>query len=146
MAGLELLCEAYHITGLFDYLQVGYEWTVFAPTNETFEHMIASVPQETLSMYSMTDILLFQMIEASVIKISDLPCEERIEISNGDFSYTHCRDSEKYQIGPVNGFQDNTIMLRDTPMVLREDIGACNGIIHTVDTVLLPSWWDDQQY
>ena len=141
-----MLCEAYHITGLFDYLQVGYEWTIFAPTNEAIEHMIASVPQGTLSMYSMTDILLFQMIETSVIEISDLPCEEWIEMTNGDFSYTHCRGSEKYQIGPGNGFQDNTIMLRDAPMVLREDIGACNGIIHTVDTVLLPSWWDPTYY
>lgn len=141
MEGLELLCEAYHVTGLFDFLQVGFEWTLFAPTNEAFERMIDSVPPGTLNVNNMGDLLLFQMVETSVIEISDLPCEEWTQMANGDFSYTHCRDNEKYQIGPGNGFQDNIIMLRDAPIVLREDIGACNGIIHTVDTVLMPSWW-----
>jgi uncharacterized surface protein with fasciclin (FAS1) repeats len=142
--GLNLLCEAYHITGLFDSLQVGFEWTVFAPTNEAIESLINSVPKGTLNADNMADLLLFQMIETSVIEISDMRCEEWIMMSDGGYSYTHCRGLDKYQIGPGNGFEDSIILLRDSPIVLREDIGACNGIVHTVDTVLLPNWWTEK--
>ena len=139
--GLDLLCEAYHITGLFDFLQIGFDWTIFAPTNEAIEKLIASVPQGTLNAENMADLLLFQMIETSVIEFDDLRCEEWVQMSDGGFSYTHCRGLDKYQVGRGNGFEDSIIMLRDSPIVLREDIGGCNGIVHTVDTVLLPSWW-----
>lgn len=139
--GLELLCEAFHITGLFDFLQIGFDWTVFAPTNEAIEELIESVPVGTLNPNNMADLLLFQMIESTVIEMSDLQCEEWVQMSNGGFSYTHCRGWDKYQVGRGNGFADSIIMLKDSPIILREDIGACNGIIHTVDTVLLPSSW-----
>ena len=140
-----MLCEAYHITGLFDFLQVGFEWTVFAPTNEAIESLINSVPKGTLNADNMADLLLFQMIETSVIEISDMRCEEWIMMADGGYSYTHCRGLDKYQIGPGNGFKDSIILLRDSPIVLREDIGACNGIVHTIDTVLLPNWWTENK-
>ena len=136
-----MLCEAYHIAGLFEFLHDGFEWTVFAPTNEALESLIASIPKGKLNADNMANLLLFHMVETVAYEFSDLRCEEWVPMSNGDFSYTHCRGMDKYQIGPGNGFGDNIVMLSDSPIILREDIGACNGIIHTVDTVLLPTWW-----
>lgn len=136
-----MLCEAYRVTGLFEFLQEEFVWTVFAPTNEAIENLIDSVPKGTLNANNMADLLLFQMIEGIGFEFQDIHCEEWIQMSDGGFTYTHCRGFDKYQVGRGNGFQDSIIMLQDSPIILREDIGACNGIIHTVDTVLLPSWW-----
>jgi len=122
-------------------LQNEFQWTLFAPTNEAIENLIQSVPTGTLNTNNMADLLGFHMIENNVIEFSDLPCEQWVQMSDGGYTYTHCRGFEKFQVGRGNGFQDNIIMLRDSPIILREDIGACNGIIHTVDAVLLPSWW-----
>jgi len=140
--GLDLLCEAYHLTNLFDFLQIGYDWTVFAPTNEAMESLISRMPEGSLNVENMADLLLFQMIETSVIEFDDLQCEQWVQMSDGGYSYTHCRGFDKYQVGRGNSFQNSIIMLQDSPIILREDIGACNGIIHTVDTVLLPAWWN----
>jgi len=140
--GLDLLCEALQITNLIDFLQVGFEWTLFAPTNEAFETLINSVPRGTLNGENMADLLLFHLVETTVIEFDDLRCEEWVQMSDGAFSYTHCRGFEKFQVGRGNSFRDAIIMLQDSPIILREDIAACNGIIHTIDTVLLPSWWE----
>ncbi|VEU41964.1 unnamed protein product [Pseudo-nitzschia multistriata] len=139
--GFDLLCEALTITGLLDFLEDGSEWTLFAPTNEAIENLIVSVPHGTLNPESMTDLLLFHLIEDEALPFDSLDCEEWVQMSDGGFTYTHCRGFEKYQVGRGNGFQQSLIMLKDSPIILREDIFACNGIVHSVDTVLLPDWW-----
>ena len=48
----------------------------------------------------------------------------------------------KYQVGRGNGLKTESIIsLKDSPIILNENIIACNGIIHSIDTVMLPIWW-----
>jgi len=139
--GFALLCEALTITGLINFLEFGTEWTLFAPTNEAIKRLIESVPKGTLNLQGMTDLLRFHLVEDIAVRFDHMFCERWIQMSDGDFTYTHCRGFDKYQVGRGNGFQESVIMLKDSPIILREDIFACNGIIHSIDTMLLPEWW-----
>jgi len=104
--------------------------TVFAPTNEAFE----SAP--SIGVGKIDDLLAFHTVVGESLSQSNLVCKEVIEMASGKHSRTTCDNNWNpdrfYQRGAGN--VDSAL-----PEIIDADITACNGIIHAVNNVMLPS-------
>ncbi|MBX7495030.1 fasciclin domain-containing protein [Qipengyuania sp. 6B39] len=112
-------------------------FTVFAPTNEAF----AKIPEATLTELTTNDtetlgnILTYHVVEGNV----DAATLTKAIEDAGDAGYT---------ITTVNGgtltakLVDGNVVLTDaaggTSTVTATDVAASNGVIHVIDTVLMP--------
>jgi uncharacterized surface protein with fasciclin (FAS1) repeats len=120
---LSKLNDALNMTGLNKSLSKG-KWTIFAPTNAAFANLPANVLNDKNKM---TKILLYHMIKGKGIKSSSIPHNkqeflktetgENLRINRPDVGYIR-----------INGVAD----------IITSDIQTGNGIIHTIDAVLLP--------
>ena len=119
------LVTAVTAASLVDTLKGEGPYTVFAPTDVAF----AAVPKETLDALladpkgTLTDVLTYHVVSGKVMA-SDL--------------------SDGMMIDTVNGAQlevkinaDGTVMIGDAT-VTTADIATSNGVIHVIDTVLVP--------
>lgn len=114
-------------------------YTVFAPTNAAFE----KVDQATLDQLmtdegreDLTNILTYHVVEGETMAQA---LTEAIEGAG----------EEGYTLTTVNGatltamMQDGNVVLTDaagnTATVTSTDVDASNGVIHVIDTVLMPS-------
>jgi uncharacterized surface protein with fasciclin (FAS1) repeats len=114
------LAKALGVAGLVETLEGKGPFTVFAPTDEAF----AKLPEETLKAVladkaKLTKILLAHVVQGSVVKAAD------VKKLNGE---------------KVNGFKIDTtkgVKIGDAT-VIKADIETSNGVIHVIDTVLIP--------
>ncbi len=119
---LSSLVDAVVATGLTDALtDPDAELTVFAPTNEAFAE-IADVIDE-LTAEEITDILLYHVIDARVLS-TELSGEQNVTTLNG----------EQITI-TVNA---DGVMINNAAKVTDADVNGTNGVIHIIDTVLIP--------
>jgi len=124
MAKVTTLVKAVQAAGLVEALKGKGPFTVFAPTNEAF----AKLPPETLDMLlkpenkdKLASILLYHVHAGEV---------GSTKLEAGKFSTLNGKDLEIKIDGP-------TIMVNNAT-VTKTDVMASNGVIHWVDTVILP--------
>lgn len=116
-----ILVDAVLATGLDTTLQGPGPITVFAPTNDAF----AKLPEGTLDSLTteqLTDILLYHVVEGSVMSDAVMGMDMGTSALGEDFTVT------------VDG---DTVMINDATIIMA-DIEASNGVIHVIDTVLMP--------
>jgi len=139
-------CHALDQTGIDEKLdKLQSKLTVFAPSNSAFEDLLQDLnvndiyhcPKETL-----TELLLVHIHEDDVIYRDELEdsCTNLLEMANGDKTRTICENNGNkiYQKGPGNSGDD-------IPRIVSFDIDSCNGVIHVVDRVILPSNFQEPQ-
>lgn len=123
----ETLTAAVVAAGLDGALSDG-SWTVFAPTDDAFaklgldETNIASA----FSKADLTDILLYHVLTTPVSSTEAKASQGDIVMGNG-------------KLAGLKYF-DGNIYLNDDSKVVAADVLASNGVIHVVDTVILPPW------
>lgn len=92
-----ILCEAAKLTGVADILAGSGPFTVFAPTNGAFKKLVKALglsgdPLTALAPLAkdgtLEDVLLFHAVAGKAIFADDLVCGGKIEMANGDFSFT----------------------------------------------------------
>mmetsp|Transcript_45956 Transcript_45956/g.112128 ORF Transcript_45956/g.112128 Transcript_45956/m.112128 type:complete len:692 (+) Transcript_45956:127-2202(+) len=129
--GLETLCSLVVDNGLDDVLGDPTQMlTVFAPTNEAFDSIASLLPD--LTPEQVVFILLYHAAPGLVLS-TDLVCDGELTMVNGFNTTTICTpDGGIFQVG-----QGNTD-LASAPRIIAADIGACNGVVHVVDMVILP--------
>ena len=131
------LVSAVTAAGLGETLSGDGPFTVFAPTNDAF----AKIPEATLTELTTNDtetlgnILTYHVVEGNV----DAATLTKAIEDAGDAGYT---------INTVNGgtltatVVDGNVVLTDaaggTATVTATDVEASNGVIHVIDTVLMP--------
>ena len=120
---------------LSEKLQGGTSFTVFAPTNEAFENVTAQLVQ--LSDKYIEEIILFHFSENVVLTYEDLECSGRVTSMMGKASRTKCRRKSpgvyaKHQRG------DGNLKIDQYPRIDNNSKEACNGIIFSLDHVMLP--------
>ena len=108
------------------------QYTLFAPTNEAFEnsdYTLASLLQDESALRN----LLFIHIAPSILPYDDLLCDLSTEMLNSDVSQTLC-------IGDVRAQSADGNEVRNLPIIegADETKKAMNGIIHTVNNLMLP--------
>lgn len=101
------------------------EYTVFAPTNDAFAEIQSSVDTLLLeeNKADLQNVLQYHVVEGAVYA-SDLKDGMEVTLLNGDTA-------------TVTIDTDGTVMIGDATVVTA-DIKASNGVVHVIDTVLLP--------
>ncbi|MCH2486759.1 MAG: fasciclin domain-containing protein [Erythrobacter sp.] len=132
------LVSAVSSAGLGDTLTGEGPFTVFAPTNAAFENVPQGTRDELMSPAGREDlssILTYHMVEG---RTDAAALTRAIEAAGSD----------GYAITTVNGatltamMDGNDVVLEDatgnTARVTQTDLDASNGVIHVIDTVLMP--------
>jgi uncharacterized surface protein with fasciclin (FAS1) repeats len=132
------LVAAVKAAGLVDTLEGPGPFTVFAPTNEAFAKLPAGTVDTLLKPENkdmLTKILTYHVI-AGRLSASDL--RKEIKAGNGEASLKTVSGGTL-----VATMQGNQIMLKDEKgdmsTVTISNVNQSNGVIHVVDTVLLPN-------
>src|SRR5208337_541948 len=119
------LATALQAAGLADTLKGKGPFTVFAPTDEAFSKLPAGTVESLLkpeNKEKLKAILLYHVVSGDVTAAQVLKLSSAKTINGQDLKLT------------VN---DGTVMVNDAKVV-KADVLASNGVIHVIDTVLLP--------
>jgi len=125
----ETLCELVKEANLAEALN-SETFTVFAPTNDAFLKILDDVDLSDEAFVK--DLLLYHTIPDLIVTSDDIVCEESVIMGNGKVTVTKCVGDDLFQVG--NGNLPNAL-----PRITKTDISACNGIVHVVDEVILPT-------
>lgn len=118
------LVAALDAAGLVDTLTNDGPFTVFAPTDDAFAKLPAGTVESLLNdIPALTDILLYHVVSGKVM------AEDVVELSSAD---TLAGKAVMIKVDMGN------VYINDA-MVIITDIEASNGVIHVVDTVILPT-------
>ena len=121
------LVEGLKAAGLVDTLKGEGPFTVFAPTNDAFEKLPDGTLEELLKAENkdkLTDILLYHVAKGKF---------DAKEVSNMDGKQINLANGKTANIS----VKDGEVFINDSKVIIT-DIMAKNGIIHVIDTVLLP--------
>lgn len=126
-----ILFRALRVSGLTEQAASKGPYTVFAPTNEAFEKL----PEGTL------DELLKPASKAKLTKLL------AYHVVKGKLTSDQLQDGQKLKTvtgGTLTvGKQGDTITVTDgagnTATVNASDVEATNGVVHSIDTVLMPA-------
>lgn len=121
------LVEGLKAAGLVDTLKGEGPFTVFAPTNDAFEKLPDGTLEELLKAENkdkLTDILLYHVAKGKF---------DAKEVSNMDGKQITLANGKTANIS----VKDGDVFINDSKVIIT-DIMAKNGIIHVIDTVLLP--------
>lgn len=112
-------------------------FTVFAPTNAAFEKLPAGTVEGLLkpeSKATLTAVLTYHVV-AGTFKAADVV--KAIQDNNGSFAITTVQGATL--TATLNG---GNVILTDaqggTSTVVLTDVEASNGVIHAIDTVVMP--------
>jgi len=116
------LVTAVQVAGLVDTLSGAGPFTVFAPTDEAF----AKIPKETLDAVladkaKLTAILTYHVVAGKVMASDVMSLTSAKTVQGGEVT-----------IDTANG-----VMVNDAKVV-QADIECSNGVIHVIDSVLMP--------
>ena len=121
------LVEGLKAAGLVDTLKGEGPFTVFAPTNDAFEKLPEGTLEELLKAENkdkLNDILLYHVAKGKF---------DAKEVSNMDGKQITLANGKTANIS----VKDGEVFINDAKVIIT-DIMAKNGIIHVIDTVLLP--------
>jgi transforming growth factor-beta-induced protein len=119
------LVAALDAAGLVETLSGEGAFTVFAPTDDAF----AALPEGTVASLledpagALTDILLYHVVDGVVPAETVATLESATTLNGKNVTIT---------------VTDGNVFLNETVQVIITDIEASNGIIHVLDSVLLP--------
>jgi uncharacterized surface protein with fasciclin (FAS1) repeats len=117
------LVTAVQAAGLVDTLKGKGPFTVFAPTDEAF----AKLPKETLEALlkdkaKLTAILTYHVVPGKVMAADVVKVTSAKTVNGKEVKVT---------------VKDGTVSI-DNAKVIKTDIETANGVIHVIDTVILP--------
>ena len=121
----QTLAAALEAAGLVETLKGEGPFTVFAPTDDAF----AKLPEGTVDNLlkpenkdQLTAVLTYHVVPGAVMAADVVKISEAETVNGADIDVA------------VN---DGTVMINDAK-VTAADVAASNGVIHVIDTVLLP--------
>jgi uncharacterized surface protein with fasciclin (FAS1) repeats len=121
------LVAALTAAGLVDTLSGDGPFTVFAPTEEAFADALDALgltAEELLASPDLSDILTYHVVPGKVLAADVVGLDgESVATVNG---------------AEVNVSVDGDTVMINEATVVNTDIDASNGVIHVIDTVLLP--------
>jgi uncharacterized surface protein with fasciclin (FAS1) repeats len=120
------LATALQAAGLADTLKGKGPFTVFAPTDEAFSKLPAGAVESLLkpeNKEKLKAILLYHVVSGDVTAAQVVKLSSAKTINGQDLRLT------------VN---DGTVKVNDATVV-KADVLTSNGVIHVIDTVLIPS-------
>ena len=125
---LSILTAALKAAGLDGMMMEAGTYTVFAPTDEAFAAVLTKLNVTKEELLANTDLLksvLPYHVVPMVVKAADIPYNTAIETVNG----------QTIMISDANVITDAS---GNTANITGTDMMATNGVVHVIDTVLLP--------
>ena len=119
------LVAAVKAAGLVETLSGDGPFTVFAPTNEAFAKLPEGKVDALLADIPTLKKILTYHVVAGKVMAADVVGLDSATTVQGD----------EVKIAVVDG----KVKLNDSAMVTATDLEASNGVIHVIDTVLIPS-------
>ena len=119
------LAAAIKAAGLADTLKGPGPFTVFAPTDAAFAKLPKGTIEELLkpeNKAKLTAILTYHVVSGKVM------AADVVKVS----------DAKTVQGGSLKVHASGGTVSVDNATVVKTDIGASNGVIHVIDTVLMP--------
>jgi len=124
--------------GLVDTLEGAGPFTVFAPTNEAFAKLSAGSVETLLkpeNKATLTKVLTYHVVSG---RLSASDVKKQIKAGNGRTELTTVEGGKLWA-----SMQDgNRIILKDekggTPLVTIPNVFQSNGVIHVIDSVVMP--------
>ena len=119
------LAAALKAAGLVDTLKGAGPFTVFAPTDAAFAKLPKGTVEELLkpeNKAKLTAILTYHVVAGKVMAADVMKMKEGKTVQGG-----------AVKVNAING----KVMI-DNATVVKADIPASNGVIHVIDTVLMP--------
>jgi uncharacterized surface protein with fasciclin (FAS1) repeats len=128
----ETLVTAVQAAGLEETLRGDGPYTVFAPSDAAFQSLPDGTVESLLAdpQGDLTDVLTYHVVEGEVLAedVAGLDGQEVTTVNGATFT--------------VDAGEDGSVTLRDAAGndigVTQTDIETSNGVIHVIDTVLLP--------
>jgi transforming growth factor-beta-induced protein len=120
------LAAALQAASLVSTLQSAGPFTIFAPTDEAFAKLPAGTIESLLkpeNKQKLTDILLYHAVSGKVMAADVVKLASAKTVLGKDIAI-------KVESGKV--------YLNDTVQIILTDIQGANGVIHVIDSVLLP--------
>jgi uncharacterized surface protein with fasciclin (FAS1) repeats len=131
------LVAAVSAAGLVETLKTAGPFTVFAPTNAAFEKLPAGTVETLLkpeNKSTLTAVLTYHVVSG---KLNAKDIQKAIKKGNGTAELTTVQGGKLWAME-----KDGKIWIKDekggTSMVTIADVNQSNGVIHVVDTVVLP--------
>lgn len=128
--GFKTLVAAVKAAGLVDTLKGEGPFTVFAPTDEAFEKLEKSKPG-TIAMLlkpenkkKLVEILTYHVVSGKVLST------DAAKLKNG--AHVKTVSGKSISVHNKHGIKINNAK------VIKADIQTSNGVIHVIDTVLIP--------
>lgn len=125
---LTILTAALKAAGLDSMLMADDKYTVFAPTDDAFAALLTKLDitkEQLLEDEATLKSVLPYHVVPMVVKAADIPYDTDIETANGQV-ITISQDNV------ITDASGNTANITGTDMI------ATNGVVHVIDTVLLP--------
>lgn len=119
------LAAALKAAGLVDTLKGAGPFTVFAPTDEAFAKLPKGTLDELLkpeNKAKLTAILTYHVVSGKVMAADVVKVKDAVTVQGGSIK--------------VNATGGRVMV--DNATVVKTDIAASNGVIHVVDSVLMP--------
>jgi uncharacterized surface protein with fasciclin (FAS1) repeats len=131
------LVAAVKAAGLVPTLESAGPFTVFAPTNEAFAKLPAGTVKTLLmpaNKGQLTAVLTYHVVPG---RLTAAELSQKIDAMGGHFSINTVQ-GEPLSFSKMNGGIAITDAKGDTAMVTIADVMQSNGVIHVINTVLLP--------
>jgi uncharacterized surface protein with fasciclin (FAS1) repeats len=119
------LVAAIQAAGLAETLNSKGPFTVFAPTDEAFNKLPAGTVETLLkpeNKEKLRSILLYHVVAGNVTAAKVMKMSSAKTLDGQELNLM---------------FNDGTVMVNDAK-VIKADVMASNGVIHVIDTVLIP--------
>jgi len=121
------LVAAVQAAGLVETLKGEGPFTVFAPTDDAFAAVLESLGMSADELLADTDlltqILLYHVVPGEVLAADVVNLSSATTVEGSDIAIS---------------VMDGNVMLNDSAAVIIPDVQASNGVIHVIDSVLLP--------
>lgn len=121
------LVAAVKAAGLVETLSGAGPFTVFAPTDEAFAKLPAGTVEELVkpeNKEKLTAILTYHVLAGKVMAADAIAADGKmVKTVNGQEIAVKVKDGK--------------VMINDSTVIIA-DVAASNGVIHAIDTVLLP--------
>lgn len=132
------LVSAVTAAGLGDTLNGGGPFTVFAPTNAAFEKVPAATRENLMApagKADLTKILTYHVVPG---RVDAATLTQQIQAGGGSAQLTTVQGG----VLTARAGADGSITLTDAKggvsRVVQADVAASNGVIHAIDTVVMP--------
>jgi uncharacterized surface protein with fasciclin (FAS1) repeats len=120
------LVAAVKAAGLVETLKGEGPFTVFAPTDEAFAKLPKGTVEDLLKPENkdkLVDILTYHVVSGKVMSSAAVKLDKATTVNKKEIKLA---------------VKDGKLTLNDSAKVATADIEASNGVIHVIDTVILP--------